>query len=164
MAVLPGALFKKANLSTASLYLADLAEAEMKEATAINTNFRRANLEGADLEKAELRCAKFSRAGLIKANLENAYLEGAVFYKADMNEANLENAHIGPFNCKDEKYIASFIKKCSRYQKESSSKSLPSGEPLSSDACTENASEGKVEPTSLKNGSIEICQFYRCGP
>jgi hypothetical protein len=81
---LSGAKLRRANLSGAALFKADLDRA----------NFREANLSGAALIGADLNGANFSEADLSGAYLSQANLSGAKLGRANLSGANLNRTNL----------------------------------------------------------------------
>ena len=90
--------------------IADLSQAQMKQADFTDADLSRVSMNGADLSRATLNNANLSNARLINANLssaqlakanlngavlENASLTGADLGQANLNEAELYAAHLG---------------------------------------------------------------------
>ena len=75
---------KGANLSRANFSQADLRNAVLVNSILIGTNLCQATLNNADLSDTDLR----------EANLENAILIGATLLRSDLREANLEGADL----------------------------------------------------------------------
>ena len=73
-------------LRGASLWGANLTEA----------NLRGADLRGANLFRAKLRSADLRGANLYKAKLRSADLRGANLFRANLSDANFTNAKVDP--------------------------------------------------------------------
>jgi len=89
----------KANLAGACLRGALLAGARMGKAELREADLRGANLQGAYLFVADVRDADFRQANLRDADLESACAVGARFYRADLrgvqfSEAEIDNADL----------------------------------------------------------------------
>ncbi len=84
---LENAIFIKANLKGASLFMAHLERAILTEAHLEGANFEKANLKKANLRKANLEGAILIEAHLEEADLDKTNLEGVVFIKANLKGA-----------------------------------------------------------------------------
>ena len=73
-------------------WVANLMDADLRNANLMDADLRNANLKFADLEGAYLRGAYLKFANLEGANLEGANLEGANLEDADLKGADLRNA------------------------------------------------------------------------
>jgi uncharacterized protein YjbI with pentapeptide repeats len=91
---LQNANLRKANLSEAVLFKADLRGADLRNVNLIEADLFKADLRGADLRGADLREANLSEADLRKANLSEADLMEANLSGTDLRKANLTNAFL----------------------------------------------------------------------
>ena len=83
---------KRANLSGANLFRANLFRANLSGADLSRANLSGANLSGADLFRADLSGANLSGADLSRANLSGADLSRADLSGADLSGADLSGA------------------------------------------------------------------------
>ena len=83
-----------ADLSDAQLKEADLTDANLSRILMNRTNLIRATLNGADLSGASLSGANLSSTQLVGANLRDAVLANASLTGADLGEANLSRANL----------------------------------------------------------------------
>lgn len=97
---LENAIFIKANLKGASLFMAHLERAILTEANLEGAHLYEAHLEGANLDKANLK-----KANLRKANLEGAVLIEAYLEEADLDKTNLEGVVFIKANLKGAKFL-----------------------------------------------------------
>ncbi|MBO3459060.1 pentapeptide repeat-containing protein [Aetokthonos hydrillicola Thurmond2011] len=91
-------------LDTDDDWIADLSQAQMKQANFTDADLSRVLMNGADLSRATLKGANLSNARLIdanlssaqltKANLNGAVLENASLTGADLGQANLNEAEL----------------------------------------------------------------------
>jgi len=94
---------KRADLSGANLYRADLSGAilsgaNLYRADLFRANLSGANLSGANLSGADLSCATLSRADLSGADLSGTTLSRATLYGANLSAADLSNTNLTKTN------------------------------------------------------------------
>ena len=95
---LSGADLSRANLSGANLSGADLFRADLSGANLSGANLFRANLSGANLFRADLSGANLSGADLFRADLSGANLSGADLSRANLSGADLSRADLSGAN------------------------------------------------------------------
>jgi uncharacterized protein YjbI with pentapeptide repeats len=92
--------FRKADLSSAQFYMADLTEADLSGAL-----LQRANLHVANLRKARLVQADISEADLSQACLQDADLQEAKLARAGLEDADIQRANLRAANLIDSRLL-----------------------------------------------------------
>ncbi len=100
LAEVKGAQLADRDLKYATAVGAFFLKANLPEADLRGTNLQGANLQGADLRDANLQGAYLKGANLKGANLKGSYLFGANLQKADLPGANLQGADLRVANLK----------------------------------------------------------------
>lgn len=85
---------KRANLSGANLYRANLCKANLRGANLHNADLRKTDLYGANLRSADLSGADLYGASLRGANLRHVYISSANLCRTDLYGANLRGANL----------------------------------------------------------------------
>ncbi len=125
---LSGVKFKSANLNQASFkgsnfrgpgedgrwdtdddWIADLSQAQMKQANLTDANLSRVLMNRADLSRATLKGTNLSNARLIGANLSSAQLAGANLNGAILENASLTGADLGQANLNEAELYAAHL-------------------------------------------------------